>query len=67
MRQTTNLPGRSTSKLNTQIRRMLDGQSALRPARSPGMYTSQTVNGVVQRPKARVNNDNQTSIVPRWG
>lgn len=67
MNQQHNLPSGQT-KLGNQMRRVLSGQASLRPATSPGMYTSQTVSGVIRRPKARVSEDStSTSIVPRWG
>ncbi|TXH46613.1 MAG: hypothetical protein E6Q97_12845 [Desulfurellales bacterium] len=66
MNQTTRLPSRNTA-LQNQMRRNIDAQRSLRAARSIGVFTSQTVDGVFRRPKAKASSSQSTSIVPRWG
>ena len=53
MNQTTRLPTRRTD-LSNQLRRMVNVSKAIRPATSAGMYTTQTIDGVHLRPKARI-------------
>lgn len=66
MNQTTRIPSRNTA-LNAQMRRNIEVQRSLRAARSVGVFTSHTVDGVFRRPKAKVTQSQSTSIVPRWG
>jgi len=59
MNQTTRLPSRNTA-LQAQMRRNIEAQRSLRAARSIGVFTSQTVDGVFRRPKAKAVNQTGT-------